>query len=135
MIVDNNGTTTNANSTKLPSVGEGQVSLLEPNRLQGSGMTFIPSSLTGINIRFVIGQSYHGPPFKIISNTAQGIFTDPSSGDMTQYGAVGTAFKGVLNFKDVHIKGKANVYSFDILEISGTKEVESGSTLVEENQN
>ena len=135
LIVDNNGTTTNANSTKLPSVGEGQVSLLEPNRLQGSGMTFIPSSLTGINIRFVIGQSYHGPPFKIISNTAQGIFTDPSSGDMTQYGAVGTAFKGVLNFKDVHIKGKANVYSFDILEISGTKEVESGSTLVEENQN
>jgi hypothetical protein len=130
LTVDNNNVPTGEDSTPLPAVGQGFNTLLEANRLFNSSGLFIPGSLIGIKLN---PHPTGNTVFTITNNNQTEIFTDPADGDMTQVGISGGAYIGEHHLFNVTVKGSAQLFTLDRIQVSGTLTVAPGSVLKAEN--
>ncbi|MCP4490877.1 MAG: hypothetical protein GY820_26715, partial [Gammaproteobacteria bacterium] len=130
LIVDNNNIISLDDDTCLMSVGAGVNTLLEANSMENTSAAWQKGSLVGIKLNPLATGS---TVFTIVSNTNKKIFTLSGDGDMTQIGTTGAAYIGEHFFRNLTIKGNANVSTLDRVQVAGTLTVETGAVFKAEN--
>jgi hypothetical protein len=130
LTVDNNSIISRDDSTPLPAVGQGYNTTLAADSMENTAAAFIPGALTGIKLN---PNPAGSNVFTIISNTQTIIYTDPSEGNLTDYGAQGGAYIGEHYLLNLTVTGNAKVFTTDRIQVSGTLIVNPGSALSAEN--
>ena len=130
LIVDSGGVDTAEDSTPLRSVGSGQSSVIELNRLLDINANYpVPDpvigslGLVGLELNPNIEQNR---TYTIIGNTETEIFTDPAEGDMTLVASLENAYQGVYSFDNLTITGKAKVVTDDQVLVIGNAWIDPG---------
>jgi hypothetical protein len=129
LIVDNDGRAQIISRTPLRAVRGGTIRSLAPSALEGS--IVFPVSDTGLRDQWVVVNGRTQTPFRIASNTASVLTTDPASGDMTAAGVPGNSFQGAIRLNNLTVTGSAFFITNGdlIIIVGGTVTVSGGGAL------
>ena len=129
LVVDAGARIQSTPRTRLRPVGTGTVSSLAPASLVAPG-PFVATD-TGLQGAWVVLNGAVTQPFRILSNSATEIFTDPASGDMTLVGAPGGGYQGALVLDNLLVtrNGAMTTLGELIIIATGTSTVSLGGSL------
>jgi hypothetical protein len=129
LIIDNAGRSQSVPRTRLRAVGSGVIQALAATSLEAS--VGFPLSDTRLEGQWVVVNGRDDSPFRIVTNTASALSTDPQSGSMTAAGAPGNPFQGAIRLNNLTVTRNGAFHTNgDLIIISGgTVTLTAGGTL------